>query len=417
MWRNTIMAQYEKLILNQLLDSYENSSLFTGENKVKVSISFPFQKKRIPEYFNESSTGYEDIHACVRDMEQKNYIRIVWKRGKENHIIEKVLLNETQINQIYSELNRKPKADKVLETITLLGKLQVLCDTPISQSFLRELQNRIETAKSVAEYINLDETKTTEQLVKAITYIEKNEKECYIREFSISQFSDSKLFESLLGKVAKVMRDFEIRFQEMDIYEILAEYAIYHTPNFVYFKGDALLQFDASEIDLRIFKNGIGIPGDMLQTMVLQGAHHVTKIITIENLTTFFRWSESGAVILYLGGYHNAVRREFLKQIYKQIPNASYLHFGDIDVGGFEIYEDLCKKTGIPFETYYMDIAVLKEYQKYAKDLTENDKKRILKLLEKKKNTSYETVLHYMLDKYIKLEQECIIQNANRKSN
>ncbi|OLR59402.1 hypothetical protein BHF70_07075 [Anaerostipes sp. 494a] len=31
---------------------------------------------------------------------------------------------------------------------------------------------------------------------------------------------------------------------------------------------------------------------------------------------------------------------------------AEYLHFGDIDAGGYEIYENLCRKTGIPFGMY-----------------------------------------------------------------
>lgn len=41
------MMQYSKLILNSLLDSYENSLLFTGENKVNRPIAFPFVKKKI----------------------------------------------------------------------------------------------------------------------------------------------------------------------------------------------------------------------------------------------------------------------------------------------------------------------------------------------------------------------------------
>ena len=59
------MMPFEKKILNSLLDSYENSRLSRGENKVKIHISFPFQKTKLPEYFNESSLAYEEIHARV----------------------------------------------------------------------------------------------------------------------------------------------------------------------------------------------------------------------------------------------------------------------------------------------------------------------------------------------------------------
>ncbi|MCI5622346.1 Wadjet anti-phage system protein JetD domain-containing protein [Anaerostipes sp.] len=87
---------------------------------------------------------------------------------------------------------------------------------------------------------------------------------------------------------------------------------------------------------------------------------------------------------------------------------AEYLHFGDIDAGGYEIYENLCRKTGIPFGMYFMNLETLQKYESYARQLTENDKKRLKKLLEKQ-DCEYRDVLKYMLEKNIKLEQECIV--------
>ena len=34
--------------------------------------------------------------------------------------------------------------------------------------------------------------------------------------------------------------------------------------------------------------------------------------------------------------------------------NASYLHFGDIDAGGFWIHHNLCEITGVNFELFSM---------------------------------------------------------------
>lgn len=39
------MVQYDKKIMNQLLDTYEKSLLFTGENKVNINIQFAFNRK------------------------------------------------------------------------------------------------------------------------------------------------------------------------------------------------------------------------------------------------------------------------------------------------------------------------------------------------------------------------------------
>ena len=123
-------------------------------------------------------------------------------------------------------------------------------------------------------------------------------------------------------------------------------------------------------------------------------------------------------MLIYLGGYHNSVRRELLELIHRQLPDARYLHFGDIDAGGFEIYEDLCAKTGIPFQQYYMSLQILKEYERYGKRLTVNDRKRV-KDMRRKRSGVYDDVLDYMLERNVKLEQECIdreLQERKAKS-
>ena len=402
------MVQYDKRILNNLIDSYENSLLFTGENKVSIHISFVFSEKNIPEYFDESSTAYENIHASLKELERIGFVRLIWKKGKENHILQKVLLEENGIPEVYRYLKRVPKTDHVLASLKLLGQLNESCKTPICAEFTTYLIKRIEDGKSVKEFIELSDQEKTEQLVLGIRYIEENKKESYLREFSVRHFDDSKIFETMLGTVGKVMRRFGQVFETMDVYAILSEYSIYSTPNYVYFKGNGTLRFGTGIVNLKYLKQGIGISGEDLSAMVMQDTKAVKKVITIENLTTFFRWSEANSLIIYLGGYHNSVRRKLLKAIYEQLPEAAYLHFGDIDIGGFEIYEDLCRKTGIPFQPYYMDLNTLKQYEGYAKKLSENDKKRLVILESKSMNHGYTEVLSYMAAKGIKLEQEVV---------
>jgi len=149
--------------------------------------------------------------------------------------------------------------------------------------------------------------------------------------------------------------------------------------------------------------------------MRLEGLEEIKKVITIENLTTFFRWSKPESILIYLGGYHNRIRRELLMMIYRQIPDAEYLHFGDIDVGGFEIYEDLCEKTGIPFRTLHMDVETIEKYKEFAKKLTQNDRNRLKNLQEKREECSYSDVIGYMMEYGIKLEQESMSLQVGKR--
>lgn len=404
------MVQYDKKILNSLLDSYEKSLLFTGKNKVNIRISFPFTVTSVPEYFDESSLLYEELHLKLKELEQRGFIRIIWK--KDNHIIRKVVLEESRITELYRFLKRTPKVDSVGKTLKLLDDLKSRCDTPVCGSFIAWLCNRIQDDESVKEYLDLEQQEQTARLLQAIYYIEKNREGCYIREFSIRHFGDSKILDGLLGLIGKVMRRFGGQFEEMDVYAILAEYSIYHTPNYIYLKGDSgILYLGDTRINLGGLQQGIGISGEDLPFLKISDTERIKKVITIENLTTFFSWQEPDSILIYLGGYHNSVRRMLLSLLYAKLPQAEYLHFGDIDAGGFEIYEDLCSKTGISFRPYYMDLETLKAYEGYAKKLTLNDRKRIESMRKRNGNCLYQDVLDYMLAENVKLEQECIIRN------
>lgn len=406
------MAHYDVKILESLLDSYERSLLSKGKNKVMIHIVFPFTKKTIPEYFNESSLAYDEIHGVVKELEQRGFLEIVWKKGKEGHIIQKVLLKEEEIEKVYAYLRRTPKADYIVQHLQLLDSWkQEEEEGFVVWKFVDYLKERIQEGKTVKEFVDLPDLEKTKRILTALSCVEKNRESCYIREFSIRHFADSKVFENLFGVLGKIMRRFRVEFADMDIYQILAEYNIYHTPDYVYLKGEGILDFQKgmeSRINLTYLEQGIGISGADIEKVRISGK--VKKVITIENLTTFFRWQEKNSLLIYLGGYHNSVRRELLCRVHQALPDAKYLHFGDIDVGGFEIYRDLCEKTGIPFQTYHMGILELQYYQEYTKKLTENDQKRLNSLMEKEWSGQKEIaqVLQYMEKKCVKLEQEIV---------
>ena len=55
---------------------------------------------------------------------------------------------------------------------------------------------------------------------------------------------------------------------------------------------------------------------------------------------------------------------------------------------------------------YHMDLRTLKKYEKYGKKLTENDRKRLQGMQD---NEEIKELVKYMLEKNVKLEQECVL--------
>ena len=91
-------------------------------------------------------------------------------------------------------------------------------------------------------------------------------------------------------------------------------------------------------------------------------------------------------------------------KVYRSETNKQYFHFGDIDAGGFYIFDDLCEKTGIPFQPLSMDRDTLYSYKPYWKELTKNDVTRLQKI----KSPVFQEVISYMLEQNCKLAQEVL---------
>lgn len=410
------MVQYDKLVLGKLLDSYESSKLFTGENLITINISFDVNKKTLPAYFDISSQAYEEVHALLLECESKGYVRLIWKRGKVGHILEKVLLCVEHLAEVYAYVKRTPQTDLIAANLAAISKCKGEYGSTICLRFMEFLEGRLRNSQTVKEFIHLENLEETETLIKGVYAVECNKDQCYVREFSIKTFHDSKFFEKNSSKIAKVIRRFGEGLAEKNEDDIFAEYGIYHTPNYVYFKGNVALDIDGETLQIGGLEQGIGISGDDIGKIQFADMIDIEYVLTVENLTTFFRWHQDKTLLIYLGGYHNSLRRMLLKVVYEKLPNAQYLHFGDIDAGGFEIYHDLCARTGIPFECYRMDLATLQEFEEFGKMLTENDKSRLQKLLLQAENSdgqkdykAFAEVIRYMLEHNVKLEQECIL--------
>lgn len=400
------MVPYDKIILNRLLDSYESSLLSTGKNERTIHIEWRFTKKNLPAYFDESSEEYEKIHILMQGVEEDGLIKIIWKDKKQGHIISKVQLDVEKIENVYRYVKRIPKTDLVAENRKMFKELLENTDSLVVRNFINYLLERLGENKSVKEFIELESLKESKKLITTIEAIEKNQKALYLREFSIRTFQDSKAFEQIMSKVFHIFQRFDERCHGMEMAEWLSEHNIYQTPNYVYLKGKVCIRTEDAGIDLSFFKQGLGISGEDIEKIEIVKSNKVQRILTIENLTTFFRWQEDNSLIIYLGGYHNTTRRNLLNKIYQTYPNAEYYHFGDMDAGGFEIYYNLCERTRIPFQMYQMDINTLQKYEKYGKKLTENDKKRLQGMKDRQE---IQGLIAYMLERNVKLEQECIL--------
>ncbi len=256
-------------------------------------------------------------------------------------------------------------------------------------------------------------TRKTEQLIDTLDKVEQNRKECYIREFSIEHFHDSKVFETLIPKICKIFREENEELTGFENEEILAEYQIYKTPGYVYMKGNVQIYSARKQAaDISAFPEGIAVAvGSEEDVPDICPDQTIDKVFTIENLTSFYRFKQEHSLVIYLGGYHKPQQTKSADADLSEIAGCTVLSFWRSGCRWILYFRTLEKKKGIPFQMFQMDIETLKKYEDYAKPLTENDKKRLMQLEKMELPDEERKLITYMLQKGIKLEQECISES------
>lgn len=417
--------QLQRKVLEQLLDSYEKSKTFQGENQVKQSFSVQIGKL-FPRYLDDAEYDY---YCRVNGaMEELCAAALVSAEYEKKGVLKKVVLNREKLDACYACLGRMPRRQEqealcsiweefsgelfVERTGELSGQGENVDAETLEplRRYIAAQHVRIEKNQNVEYYShNLDEYRA---LLEAVAAVLRNREEIFIRNFSMQVFHDSKRLEQLSGKLAALLYQYG-EFQERET--VLEECGIVHTPTYVMLKGKVRLRLGDQEIDLSLFQGDIALSTESLKSLrelAVLGA----RVVTVENLTSFHDFPAAEDCVVYLGGFHNQVKRDFLLFLYESNRDKEYRHFGDIDAGGFYILEHLKRKTGIPFHPLYMDIETLRQYREDRKLLTGNDRKRLVQLREELEGRGgqgteaedYRDVIDYMLEKNCKLEQEAV---------
>ncbi len=393
----------QKAVLEALLDKFERSKSYRGENAVNQS----FQIKPT-DFFKDYDSDFanldeqEDFERELRELEKAGLTALSCK----DSVIKSINLVLSAQDRIYSLLTRTElkelEKDQIDMYVSYLGKNDVL------DSFCKAQIKRLEERKK-AEY----EMPVAKAIIRILEYICGNKEEILERELSIELFSNSKTFEKeYRSKVLRVLRKYgnfsdlieNVPDEREQGHAILAEYNILPNPTYVSFKGECVLRLrDGKKIELGASMS-IAIDSDTLNQ--IDDVEVVSsRIVTVENLTSFNRVKDENACYIYLAGYHNTVKQSFIKKIAESNNDKDWYHFGDIDPDGFYILEHLKGQTGIAFKPLCMSIDELKKYREYCKMLEDNDVKKAQSLIDK---GLYVDTMRYMLDNNVKLEQEVI---------
>ncbi len=401
-------SKIQKKILELLLKKYESSKTYDGQNEVTQSFSI-LPEKVFPDY-NNDFTDIDKIKDFENDIEilQINSLVVISKKQDRVSKITAISSDENW-NKIRTILGVKDRNTRIKEEINFYSN--IFDDSSVHKiikDFCKTQIERLQGGK-IAEYSLED----ANNIIALLSFILQNKNEILERELSISVLANSKSWESKYKtKILRILKKsgyfnslIENCADEKEVNKvILEECNIFANPSYVYFKGNGTIFFENGNITKTCSEIPFAISSASIEKIY---SFEITdsKIMTVENLTSFNRINNSDTFYIFLSGYHNSAKQNFLKKIYSQNAEKEYFHFGDIDPDGFYILENLRSKTSIAFKPYKMGISELENYSDYTKTLEENDISKAKALIDK---GCHKEIMEYMLQHNQKLEQEII---------
>lgn len=415
--------EWKEQLLSKLLDQYEKSVTYVGENKVKQVFSVKpsdifkgYNKDFLPpeQLFQE-----KEFERLIRQMESEGLIHVV---PPNTGILRQICAVPERWEDYYACLNRTEKniLKKRLEEV-----YHRFCQCDLLEAYGKE---KLQTLKN-SRARKLDEKKVEKEITEAeaiwnlVQFLKENQEKqrtTLEREMSEAVLHDSKQWEKIYRKKVCGILEHTGRYDEplAELEEererqtaLLEEFYIYSNPAYIYLKGDARICLEDGR-ELRIYHDlPMSIPFETFQkakSIQIRDA----ELMTVENLTSFHRLEREHIFYLFLSGYHTRTKQALLQRIARENPGLSWHHFGDLDPDGLAIAGHLIRKTGLPFQLCAMGVQELQRFQTYAKPLESPDRAKAEAMI--KQGSSYAGILRYMLEHNCKLEQEIISWQETR---
>lgn len=394
-------------ILNQLLDKYENSAHFKEEAKVNRRIMVDLNA---PLYNIESPTQKQAVHMVLEDLARKQLVKVLWL--ERNHIAKKVQLNLDNVEQAYKEINRSDKK-------TALQSVRELCvaqngDPDWLKEFLDYVTEFIDTRHRIPAIMPHDQEEQQNLLTVLRAIAQLDGEEVLERVLSKRHLKDSKYFEiHLRAKTASILSQFKLKTRDLSTDQILQEAGLFRSSDELLFTGPIAIEVNNSTIDFTPLKYGAAIGARTVKELTIKDLNADT-VITIENKASYREYCSQmnhKTLAIYLAGFPGPMKKLFLRRLYeyahKNSPEIRFLHWGDIDLGGFRIYRSL--RDVVPtLKPHLMDVETLLSYRMQCQELSKGYDKLLKEILEDKGFAEFHEVVGVMLQENVRLEQEGI---------
>ena len=342
----------QEIILNRLLDKYENSKHLLDPGTSLRRVMLKVEKKDFPEYIYEDAVIRDAYNEAALELEKRHLVQLEWVKGRP--VLSAIVLRLDQIPQCYASAKRvhpKVRATQVIQLID--SKLKDVAIPWI-------IAWKTDVCKSAAEQLKIPAFCKTDDallqdLLRAFREYSALPGGITMRAFSSKCFSDTKYFErnvrDLFLRIArKYDADLAISCDENELgeREQLAYLGIYARPELYELAGNCLVRTEQGTVCIGAAPYGLALPSTLIDSITAIDLTAIRCITFIENKTNYDEYvmaeKQPDELVIYHGGFLSPQKRKLVTSIAHAASIDVKMRFwADIDAGGFRMFNNLQK--------------------------------------------------------------------------
>ena len=418
------MQTLEAKLLNALLDGYERSRGYAENRAQKQRIRLRMYgdtRCDFTDYNIEDHVARCAVNDAAQVLASQNLVSLEWMRGEEGHILHRILLCPDAVNDAYRFCARTPLADTAAQLESRLVQAQQEIAAEWAQQYLAEELDFLRRNRRPRANFPTDGAEQDGWLiVLRAAAAQSAEHPLLERVCSVRYLGDSKAFENryrtrLLGVLEKhLLPDAD----EMTAEDRLRQVGLENYPEWFSLCGAVRFYWSNDRtLDAAPLRDGLQISALDVQDTTLRLAPQVRTLLFIENKANYYDYirnhTDPTQVVVYHGGFYSPQRGRFFQKLCRAAgPDVRLLHWGDIDLGGFQMDSRLRREIDPRILPWRMSMVELATHRDQAANFDDTYAARLAALLDDPTlHDSRETLL-YMLQHRLRLEQEVLIEDA-----
>lgn len=329
-----------EILLGKLFDRWQ-SALGNPDKTITLYISGRDGKP----YFETKGEARRLLHATLENAERFGAIKLKLGEHAASHELDRIFLIDGEKLAVFIGKQPAPLCVAKLEN-DLHSLLNDCAHKWITEAFQDACYSWQRGKAFRGLTLPQDHVRAYQLFQALLSVAEGKHKGLDMRTFSARYLADSKAFEKFKSIFCNVWAKYN-GLEEWDTEELLQTLGLEKEPHPVLLRGPLLLQQKDVISDLSRFQPYIGVPRELLGSVVPK--HAPTYVLTIENLTSFFRHAREipdDGLILFTNGFPNPDVQRFLSHLDSVLPQSIlFHHWGDTDMDGLRILDFISTLT------------------------------------------------------------------------